>query len=31
LDSEFGIEGLGEAIEHAKPGYGAASFEPSYG
>ena len=31
LDREFGIQGLGEAVEHAKAGYGAASFEPSYG
>jgi hypothetical protein len=29
-DREFGIEGLSEAVEHAKAGYGAASFEPRY-
>jgi hypothetical protein len=31
LDSEFGIQSLGEAVKHAKAGDGAASFESSYG
>jgi hypothetical protein len=30
-DRELGIEGLGETVEDAKAGYGATSFEPSYG